>query len=380
MMPDETHFYTLNTCSLSSKVLSKRFANTKSIALLSSVLLMTGLPMLSHAETTIPSPVSPLATAPIASNTDRNIDNSIDTQIRQTLQNAGIKVPVLSIEPSRLPNMYRVNLDGQPPLHVTADGQYVIQGELQINPSPTVTAPPKEANQPLGNPVSATLRQSLLANMSLLKNMNADTPLYYTAVNGVIWGASGEGVPFLVSDDGKYFSEGEISVIQNGQLTGLDETFERLKNQNVLTQLDDSQLITYPATTAERAVVYVATDINCPYCRRFHRLIPELNAKGVTVKEIGYPVYEESFEPMRQIWCVQDSNQRRQLFEQAMTQDPEKLPLKQCANKQTNLLLGNRKIAAGLSVFATPAIFRADGEIYPANFESPEFLEFLGVQ
>ncbi|WP_230656315.1 disulfide isomerase DsbC N-terminal domain-containing protein [Psychrobacter sp. I-STPA10] len=360
-------------------IYSSKLTHKKS--LIFALFLTSVVPNFAYAQT---SQVSQTKSSQVSSQAQQlqptKVPQSIQQHIRQTLQNAGIKVAILSIVPSKLPNMYQVNLAGQPPLHITADGQYVMQGELHPNPSPHLSTPSVEPKQPLGSPVSAALRQSLLANMSQLKNINADIPLFHTAVEGVIWGTTIEGVPFLVSNDGKYFTEGEISRIWQGQLVGLDAEFERRKNQQVFAQLDNSQLITYPATSPEQAVVYVATDIHCPYCRRFHRLIPMLNAKGVTIKTIGYPTYEESFEPMRQIWCEQNGNRRKQLFDQAMTQDPETLPLNQCANQQTNPLLANRNIAAGLAVFATPAIYRDDGEIYQGSFEHPEFLQFLGVQ
>ncbi|WP_227428943.1 disulfide isomerase DsbC N-terminal domain-containing protein [Psychrobacter sp. I-STPA6b] len=343
-------------------------------SVLVSALLMGGVSMTSHA-------VSP-ASVNHGNEIDGNVSvsESIDQTIRQTLSDAGIKVAILDITPSNLPNMYQVNLEGQPPLHITADGQYVIQGELRPNPSPIRATPPEEASSSLGSPVSNELRQALLANMSQLQNMNDTIPLYYTAVDGVIWGATGEGIPFLVSKDGKYFSEGEISVIKDGQFTGLDTEFEQRKNKDIFAKLDEAQLITYPAQGTPKATIYVATDIHCPYCRRLHRLIPQLNAKGVTVKTIGYPAYEESFEPMRQIWCEQDSTRRRQLFDQAMTHNPEQMALNHCTDSQTNLLMGNRDLSAGLAVFATPAIYREDGTLYDANFEHPEFLQFLGVE
>ena len=369
----------------------KLAAQFKKIAmLLSSALLLTASPMLSSAATKI-APLKPYTTqaasvqpsANISTSTSTNATNKIaadvEKRIRQTLADAGIKVAILSIEPSKLPNMYRVNLQDQPPLHITADAQYLTQGELQPNPSPLVSIPPTESKQPSGTPISAALRQSLLANMSMLKNMNDTTPLYYTAVPGVIWGATSEGVPFLVSADGKYFSEGEIVVIRDGQLLGLDGEFEKQKNRNVFANLDEKQLVNYPAKD-ERAVVYVATDINCPYCRRFHRLIPELNAKGITVKVIGYPAYDESFVPMRHIWCEQNDQQRKQLLDDAMLQKLDQSALNICADTQTNLLQANRNVAAGLAVLATPAIYRADGEMYQDNFESAEFLQFLGVE
>ncbi len=307
------------------------------------------------------------------------VSQAIDSRLRQLLTQAGIKTQITSIVPSKLPNMYQVNLAGQPPLHITEDSKYVIQGELQKNPSKRVVieTPVRSTVAQVGTPVSGSLKSDLLANMSALKNMSAKTPFFYTAVPGVIWGATLEGVPFLLSDDAQYITDGEISVIENGQFIGLDANFERLKNRSVFASLDDSQLITYPATSAERAVVYVATDVNCPYCRRLHQQLPMLNAKGVTVKNIGYPIYEESPEQMRAIWCQANENSRRETFDKAMLQG-KMTPAP--ANCSVNHITPNREKSAGLAVMATPAIYREDGVLFQASFESPEFLEFLGVE
>jgi len=179
-------------------------------------------------------------------------------------------------------------------------------------------------------------------------------------------------------DDGEqYITDGEISVIENGQFTGLDEEFEKRKNQSVFKTLDDKLLITYPATSAERAVIYVADDVNCPYCRRLHQQLPTLNAKGVTVKVIGYPIYEQSPAQMRGIWCQADDNSRRKAFDRAMLAG-EMTPAP--ASCSADYVTPNREKAAGLAVMATPAIYREDGVLYQASFESPEFLEFLGVR
>lgn len=303
-----------------------------------------------------------------------------ETQIRQILKSAGIKPEILSITPSELPNMYEVMLQGQPALHITADGRYVLQGELQPNPSPQVaTAPTQSAEQTqAGMPVSDELRAAMMKNMSLLKNMKADTPLYHTAVPGVIWGITFEGQPFITNVQASVFTDGEVSVIENGQFAGLDINFEKNKNRYIFSQLDEQQLITYPAKGKQKAVVYVATDINCSYCRRFHRQIPQLNAKGVTVKVIGYPVYDESPEQMRQIWCEAGAAARRKALDSAMT---GQIVPTNCQDTQakTNNLTANRTLASGLAVFATPAIFRDDGMLYQGSFEDPEFLEFLGL-
>ncbi|MBF0657571.1 thioredoxin fold domain-containing protein [Psychrobacter sp. NG25] len=307
------------------------------------------------------------------------VSKSVDSRLRQLLDQAGIKTQITSIVPSNLPNMYQVNLAGQLPLHITEDGRYVIQGELQKNPSKRVVTktPARSTSAQVGKPVSASVKSDMLANMAALKNMSAKTPFFYTAVPGVIWGATLEGVPFLLSDDAQYITDGEISVIENGQFIGLDEEFESLKNQSVFATLDKSQLITYTATSKERAVIYVADDVNCPYCRRLHQQIPMLNTKGVTVNVIGYPIYEASPAQMRGIWCQADESSRRKAFDKAMLAGQMTPAPGSCS---TDHITPNREKAAGLAVMATPAIYREDGVLYQASFESPEFLEFLGVE
>ena len=351
----------------------------KSASILSAILLTTAACAEPSTTQTITRSITQSASkAPTATN-NTHVNAAIDNRLRQTLTQAGIKTQILSIAPSKLPNMYQVNLAGQPPLHITTDGKYVIQGELQKNPSKrqVTQTPTRSSSAQAGMPVSAAVKSNMLANMSALKNMSIKTPFFYTAVPGVIWGATLEGVPFLISDDAQYVTDGEISVIENGQFTGLDANFEKRKNQSVFKSLDESQLITYPAKGIEKAVIYVATDVNCPYCRMLHKQMSALNNKGVTVKTIGYPIYEESPEQMRAIWCLKEDNSRRNALDNAMLKGQMTAAPASCS---VNHVTPNREKAAGLAVVATPAIYREDGILFQESFESPEFLQFLGIK
>ena len=326
------------------------------------------------------SPTKMARDMPAQSNLTSTDLTAIQAHIRRTLTEAGIKPAILSIVPSELPSMYRVNLQDMPPLHITADGRYALQGTLQPNPSPKLSIAPSEParQSQVGMPVSNELRQSMLKNMSMLENMSAQMPLYHTSIPGLIWGMTVDETPFITTTDASVFTDSEIFTIEDGQINELDENFERQKNRQIFAQLDEQELIIYPATTAQRAVVYVATDINCPYCRRFHKLIPKLNAKGITIKVIGFPVYEESPEPMRQIWCQTEATARKQALDAAMA--GQKIAnMCSAAQAKSNNLLANQLKATGLVVLATPMIFREDGTPYQASFESAEFLEFLHV-
>lgn len=367
------------TLCLFDRILAVKLTFLKSASVISALLLATSACAQPTPTTNNGDKAKNASVTAQSASVSKPVTADIESRLRQVLTQAGIKTQILAIAPSNLPNMYQVDLAGQPPLHITADGKYVIQGELQKNPSKRVNkqTPKRATSAQAGSYVSTEVKSSLLANMGALKNMSAKTPFFYTAVPGVIWGATLEGVPFLLSDDAQYITDGEISVIENGQFTGLDDRFEASKNKTVFASLDPSQLITYPATTTERAVIYVATDVNCPYCRMLHKQMASLNQKGVTVKTIGYPIYEESPEQMRGIWCQANESSRRTALDKAMLKG-QMTPAP--ANCTSDYVTPNREKAAGLAVIATPAIYRDDGVLYQASFESPEFLEFLGVQ
>ena len=161
---------------------------------------------------------------------------------------------------------------------------------------------------------------------------------------------------------------------KSGEWTGLRWFYQHVRL--VGAGLED-ELIIYPATGEEKAVIYVATDINCPYCRVMHQDMDKLNAKGVTVKVIAYPYYEGSPEQMRQIWCETDKDARRQAFDKAMAGEPVAT---RCTDPSVNPLKANHIKAAGLAVFATPAIYREDGVLFNAPYKDPGFLPFLGLK
>ena len=80
---------------------------------------------------------------------------------------------------------------------------------------------------------------------------------------------------------------------------------------------------------------------------------------------------------MRGIWCQGDEGSRRKALDQAMLNVKMTPAPTSC---KTNGVTANREKVAGLAVMATPAIYREDGVLFQASFESPEFLEFLGVE
>ncbi|WP_066802720.1 DsbC family protein [Moraxella oblonga] len=305
-----------------------------------------------------------------------NVDTATTNTINKVLTSNGMP-SADAIKTTPVQGLLSVTSSKFLPILMTSDGKYVIEGEFEPNPSPAIAINPAlMAQGKMGTPVSDAYKQALLANTKALKNMTPDTKFFYSSIRGLLWGVTGQsGVPFLMSADARYFINSDVLVVKNGKISGLDYEFEYAKNRHILATLDQNALTVYPAKN-QKATVYVATDINCPYCKMFHAKIAEYNAKGITVKTIGYPVYDESPEPMRQIWCETDNAKRAMLLTSAMK---GVRPKNQCQDSQ-NRLTANQKHAQALAIMATPMIYKDTGELFEGDFRANEFYQFLGVK
>lgn len=307
--------------------------------------------------------------------------NANDEQITQTAQSvlsqAGLTDRITGIKPSVMTGMRELQLANGATFSINDTLSEIISGKLEKNPSPiTPIDPALMADQPVGMPISDEYRQALLANMTALPNLTKNSQFFHTDLSNWLWGMAGNGgVPFLVSKDGKYFGDASFGKIQNGKLTLSDHLFVPAKNRQILSTLPADAMAVYPAKGKQRAVLYVATDIHCPYCRLLHQNIHRYNAQGITVKAIGYPVYDESIVPMRQIWCETDNAKRATLLTAAMkgifTKD-------QSCQSDTPLKTIND--TAALEILATPAIFNDKGELFMGDFADLSAVEqFLGM-
>ena len=74
------------------------------------------------------------ATAPVtgaaSTLTERNAEQRFITNLQANLEKAGIKAKIVSAKTTEIPNWYWVTLDGLPSVWATADGKYVVQGDV----------------------------------------------------------------------------------------------------------------------------------------------------------------------------------------------------------------------------------------------------------
>lgn len=175
------------------------------------------------------------------------------------------------------------------------------------------------------------------------------------------------GVKILyVSKDGKLIFEGGAFDVD--QRRDLGDTARNDVRRSALAKVSDDRKLIY-APASPRHTVTVFTDIDCPFCKRFHEQIAQYNAHGIAVDYILYPLvglHPGADKKSEAIWCSKD---RIAAFNAAMAgQDPAPASCPTPLDELTHL-------AGSLGINGTPTLIAADGtHVAPEIAMSPDRL------
>ena len=170
-----------------------------------------------------------------------------------------------------------------------------------------------------------------------------------------------------VSADAKYFVAGDMISMENRQ--NMTEIAKRSVVKDILYKQDNKPVI-FKAKD-EKHVLTVFTDIDCPYCAKLHREIPELNKQGVTIKYLMFPragIGSPSFKKAVSMWCADDNKQ-------AMTDAKERKPIpdKTCDNP----IEAQYNLGGEIGVNGTPALVTASGRLIPGYVPADRLVKML---
>ena len=168
--------------------------------------------------------------------------------------------------------------------------------------------------------------------------------------------------------DGKYVLDGNAYDVANRR--DLTETSRAKARKDALAKVGpDKRIVFAPAAPlAAKHTVTVFTDVDCPFCRRFHQQIAAYNAKGIAVDYLFYPlsIHPGADKKAEAVWCSQD---RPNAFTAAMSgKDPGKAT---CPNPVGELT----ELAKSLGIGGTPTVLADDGSQIPSQIAmSPDRL------
>jgi thiol:disulfide interchange protein DsbC len=193
-----------------------------------------------------------------------------------------------------------------------------------------------------------TVRQAmatLAPNVKIDVVQESTIPGFYEAIAG--------GQFVYVSKDGRYVIDGNAYDVANKR--DLTETSRAKARRIALAKVGPEKRIEFAPDVAEvKHRITVFTDIDCPFCRRFHEQIAQYNAQGIAVDYLFYPlsIHPGADKKAEAVWCSKD---RANAFTAAMSgQDPGKAT---CPNPITELT----NFAQGIGISGTPTILAEDG-------------------
>ncbi len=227
----------------------------------------------------------------------------------------------------------------------------------------------------LGAAVPAALAQEdageLLKQELATKLLGVEaTDISESPIEGIFQITVGTNVAY-VSADGRFLLRGEIYDIETSQ--NLTENVRATTRTEMLGAVDPETILVFsPPEDEIRHTVTIFTDIDCGYCRQFHRDIDRVNELGIAVHYLFYPRTgpdTESWTKADKVWCADDRNTA---FTGATVENV--VPEATCAETPVR---AHFNLGIDVGVRGTPSIFSASGELLGGYLRPEELLVAL---
>ena len=176
-----------------------------------------------------------------------------------------------------------------------------------------------------------------------------------SVIDGLFKVYFGDLQPLYVSEDGNYFIYGDLYQIEKGSVKNLSIVDLDNRRKVLLDAIPVEDLIQYKSEN-QKHNIFVFTDVDCRYCRKFHSQISEYNNLGISVNYDAFPrsgIDGETYQKMVSVWCSDD---KKNLLS-TLKEDGEIKSLF-CTNQP---ITEQYNLGKNLGVTGTPAIFTSNG-------------------
>jgi len=223
---------------------------------------------------------------------------------------------------------------------------------------------PEENPHTVPSAVTATLKRILkVAPEKMTVTSSPITGLYEAMVDSEV---------IYLTGDGRYVVMGDIRDTQTGK--NLTEERRNQVRVDLLNSLDEKEMVVFAPTKETKEVVNVFTDVDCPYCVKFHQGIDKLTEAGIKVRYLAFPragIGSDTYKKMVSVWCAKDKPK-------AMTDAKMKreVPASTCDNAvQKEYELGQK-----MGVQGTPALVLSSGELIPGYVPADKLIPYVTHQ
>ena len=169
------------------------------------------------------------------------------------------------------------------------------------------------------------------------------------------------------SSDGKYFLAGDMIELETR--TNLSDFAKQSVRKDIMDR-EDFKPVVFKAEN-EKHKLTVFTDIDCGYCAKLHREMPQINAKGITVEYLMFPragLQSKSFDKAVSMWCADDQ-------QKSMTDAKER---REISNKSCeNPIAAQYKLGQEVGVTGTPALITSTGKLIPGYMPADRLAAML---
>ncbi|MEK9649476.1 MAG: thioredoxin fold domain-containing protein [Gammaproteobacteria bacterium] len=216
-------------------------------------------------------------------------------------------------------------------------------------------------------------QKMIIANLSkVLPEGVQITAVESSPIEGVFIVDIGDLQPIYVTKDGNFFFYGDLYQVETGGISNLTTKHENAKRKQLLNnELQADEFISFKSQN-EKFEVVVFTDVDCQYCRKFHKEIDEYNKLGISVNYVAFPrngLESESYNKIVGAWC--SNNPKEILTLQKLGQNPDTV------NCLDNPVSKHYFLGRKIGISGTPAIIRSDGALIPGYVPPNELIKRL---
>tara|TARA_X000000368_G_scaffold418800_1_gene420049 strand:- start:2576 stop:3319 length:744 start_codon:yes stop_codon:yes gene_type:complete len=175
----------------------------------------------------------------------------------------------------------------------------------------------------------------------------------------------------FITSDGKYLISGDIYELTSEGLVNKSESIRTKKRKELVLGIAQENLISFTPKNIKHKI-YVFTDVDCGYCRKFHSEINGYMDLGIQVNYLAFPrtgLESDSFKKIVSAWCNEDPHSS--ITELKLGKEIE---INLCSS---NPVIEHFNLGQKIGISGTPSILTAEGKMIPGYVSPKELFELL---